>query len=120
MGTYLEMAQGIVGDVFASAPMKGLIHGGQYVRVTPPTHSAAGETLQAPVLVMLYQFDGHGPMADTLWQPRDRVAMIQQTEMTLFGPPREKDHIMIGTIRYQVLRGWEEAPGLLWHMQVRN
>lgn len=120
MGTYLEMAQGIVAEVFASAPMQGTMKGGQYIRVIPPTQGAAGETLQAPVLVLLYQFDGHGPMADTLWQPRDRVAMIQQAEMVAFGQPREKDHIQIGMTRYQVLRGWEEAPGLLWHMQVRN
>ena len=128
MATYLEMAAEMVAKVFASRTMVGIIRQGRYTRVIPPTPGTAGWTMESPTIrVLLYQFTGQGPMADSLWKPKDRIAMIQQRDLSVFGEPQDKDHLVIFPLQdagaethYQVVRGWEAAPSLMWHLQVRN
>jgi hypothetical protein len=70
------------------------------------------------VWVFWERYDGR-PIGDVPWQPNDRKAVVQQWELVGLGVPRVQDRLVVGAETYQVVQWWEEAPGLLWSLQVR-
>lgn len=121
MATYFETAASAIAAAFTNPSMGRWIKKGTYRRVIPQTPEHSASQQEAPVHVLLTQFSGHGPMADALWKPTDRLAIIQQAELEALGEPLEKDQLVLPNWQpFQVLRGFELATGLLWHIQVRQ
>lgn len=121
MATLFDTAATTVARCFADPSMGRWIQRGTYRRVIPPTPEQGSSQVDVPVQVLLTQFNGHGPMADALWKPSDRLAIIQQAELEALGEPCEKDQLHLpGREPWQVLRGFELATGLLWHIHVRQ
>lgn len=120
MANYAEVAQRTLATYFHHPKLRGFIQDACYRRMILATAEQGPSTLETDVRVLLYAFNGHGPLADALWKPHDRAGLIQQTELADFGEPWERDQVIIGATTYQVLRGAEFGTQCLWQVQLRD
>ncbi len=114
---YLTMAEQLLKRFLAGPQLAGLVQTGTYHRVVPPTPRSPGVTRTQTVHVLMQRYDGR-PIADVPWQSGDRKVGILHAELGELEIPVVQDIVRFDGHRYTVVQYWEDAPGLLWSLQV--
>lgn len=113
-------AQTILRQVVGSPALQGIVHAGTYTRRTPPTPEQPVTVITANISAIWDRTTRYTPIPPELWKASDRIAVVSQEDVQLFGKPRSQDMLRIDGIAYEVVSVWDETVGLFWHLQVRN
>ena len=111
MMTYVEYAQNLLATYTGMPSWQTLWQPATYTR--PST----GATLTVRVLIESYT---HNIPQDIVWIDEDRTMLLPHTALSPWGTTAQyQDVVTVEGKTYQVQRVWEDAPRLVWAMQVR-